>query len=156
MDGWLPLIDTTLIGISALAASVGYGFIRTRRPRFRRTRVRYHRACMLTATVFAALFLILYLYRWLFIGTTFFTGQGLAKGVYLSVLTSHIVLATALGPLVLVVLYRALTRQFPRHRQLARVALPVWLYVAVTGWLIYLMLYQITWTAGTRAALHLP
>lgn len=151
MDNWLPLVDTILIGISAVAAAVGYLFIRSTGPRFRRTRVRYHRASMITAAAFAAGFLLLYVYRWAFMGTKFFTGHGLARGVYLSVLASHIVLATVLGPLVLVVLYLALTRQFPRHKRLARRTLPIWIYVAATGWLIYLMLYQISWTATTQA-----
>ncbi|HUZ00454.1 MAG TPA: DUF420 domain-containing protein [Thermomicrobiaceae bacterium] len=151
MDTWLPLIDTILIGISAVAATIGYLFIRTNSRRFRTTKVRYHRASMITAAAFAAAFLFLYVYRWAFLGTKFFTGHGLARGVYLSVLATHIVLATVLGPLVLVVLYRALTRQFPRHKHLARRTLPIWIYVAATGWLIYLMLYQISWTASTQA-----
>ncbi|HET9016598.1 MAG TPA: DUF420 domain-containing protein [Thermomicrobiaceae bacterium] len=151
MDTWLPLIDTILIGISAVSAAIGYLFIRSTGKRFRQTKVRYHRAFMITAASFAAGFLFLYVYRWAFLGTKFFTGHGLAKGVYLSVLASHIVLATVLGPLVLVVLYLALTSQFPRHKNLARRTLPIWIYVAVSGWMIYLMLYQISWTAGTQA-----
>lgn len=144
MESWLPLIDAVLIGISGVCALTGYVFIRLRK-------IAYHRACMITATVFAALFLILYLIRWALIPTKFFTGAGLAKGVYLTVLTSHIILAAIIGPLVLVTLYHALRRQFPRHKHIARVTLPIWLYVVLSGWVVYLMLYQIQWTSTARA-----
>jgi len=98
---------------------------------------------MLTATTFAALFLVVYVTRALLLPTKFFPGEGLIRVIYLAVLVSHTILATAVGPLVLVVLYRAFKGQFPKHRRLARITLPIWLYVVVTGWLIYVMLYVV-------------
>lgn len=139
MDTWLPLVNTTLIGISGISLIVGYVSIRKRK-------IQYHRRAMLTATVFAALFLIVYVTRSLISDTRIFTGSGGVRDVYLTILTSHTILATAIVPLVLITLYRALTRQFPRHKRIARITLPIWLYVVVTGWAIYLMLYQFTFT----------
>ncbi|HET7036407.1 MAG TPA: DUF420 domain-containing protein [Thermomicrobiaceae bacterium] len=139
MAHWLPLIDTGLILISGVALLIGYRFIR-------RGQIQYHKWSMLTATSFAALFLIVYLLRSALYGSKLFAGHGAMRVVYLTILTTHTILATAIVPLVLVVLYRALTRQFPRHKRLARVALPIWLYVAVTGWVIYMMLYQLSFT----------
>lgn len=134
MDTWLPIVNTALIAISGLAAASGYGFIRAKR-------VEAHKWAMLTATVFAALFLVVYVARYLLLGSKLYTGEGIVRVVYFAVLITHTVLATLLGPMVLVTIYRALTRQFGRHRRIARITLPVWLYVAVSGWVIYFMLY---------------
>lgn len=133
---WLPILNTTLIAISGLAAATGYLCIRQHR-------VEAHKWAMLTATTFAALFLVVYIVRYLLLGSKLYTGEGLERVVYFAVLISHTILATILGPMVLVTIYRALTRQFRRHRRIARLTLPVWLYVAVTGWIIYLMLYAL-------------
>jgi putative membrane protein len=130
----VPLVNTSLIVISGVFLLIGYYFIRTKQ-------VILHRRAMLTATTFAALFLVVYVARALLFPTKFFAGEGLLRVVYLAVLISHTILATVVGPLVLVVLYRAFKGQFPKHRKLARLTLPIWLYVVVTGWLIYLMLY---------------
>lgn len=96
---------------------------------------------MLVGAVFAALFLIVYVLRYFLLGTKLYTGEGWVRLVYFAILISHTILAIILGPLVLVTLGRAFRRQFSRHRAIARVTLPVWLYVAVTGWIIYAMLY---------------
>lgn len=96
---------------------------------------------MITATVFAALFLIVYVMRALLLGATPFQGAGWVRTLYLVILGSHMVLATAVAPLALITLYRAWRRDFRRHRRIARVTLPTWLYVVVTGWLVYWMLY---------------
>jgi putative membrane protein len=134
MERWLPILNTALIVISGLSVLVGYVAIR-------RHRIDVHRTAMLTGTVFAALFLVVYVLRYFLLGTKLYTGEGWVRIVYFIILISHTMLAIALGPLVLVTLTRALRRQFSRHRAIARVTLPIWLYVAVTGWIIYAMLY---------------
>ena len=140
METWLPLLNTALIVISGIALLVGYFFIR-------QGNITNHRRAMLTATTFAALFLIVYVARFFLIDTKIFTGEGWARAVYYVILISHMILATVIAPLVLITLYRALTRQYPKHRRIARVTLPLWLYVVMTGWLVYLMLYQLSFTA---------
>ncbi len=139
MAHWLPLVDTSLIVLSGISLLFGYYFIRHKQ-------IQRHKWAMLTATLFAALFLIAYVIRYLTIPTKIFAGSGAIRVVYLAILISHTILATIIIPFVLIVLYRALTKQFARHRQLARKTLPMWLYVAFTGWIIYMMLYQISFT----------
>jgi putative membrane protein len=139
MAHWFPLIDTALIGISGIALLFGYYFIRHKQ-------IQKHKFSMLTATTFAALFLVVYVYRYLAYPTKVFAGTGTVRVVYLIILTVHIILATVIVPLVLIVLYRALTKQFARHKRLARITLPLWLYVAFSGWIIYMALYQINFT----------
>jgi putative membrane protein len=136
VEVWLPIVNTGLIAVSGVAAAVGYTCIRLRK-------IEAHKWAMLTATAFAAAFLVVYVARYLLLGSKLFAGEGFMRVVYFTVLISHTILATVLGPLVLVTIYRALTWQFRRHRRLARVTLPVWLYVAVSGWVIYLMLYAL-------------
>lgn len=141
MAHWLPLINTSLIVLSGVALLIGYRFIR-------RGEIQRHKWSMLTATTFAALFLIVYLLRSAIYGGKLFTGHGAARVIYLTILTTHTILATAIVPIVLVVLYRAFTHQFPRHKRLARKAIPIWIYVVVSGWAIYMMLYQLSFTRG--------
>lgn len=131
---WLPLVNTALIVVSGLFLIAGYILIRQRR-------IAWHRRAMLTATVFAGLFLVVYVTRFLIFPTKVFTGDSTVRVIYLVILASHVVLAIALGPMVLVTLRRALRSQFRQHRRIARITLPVWLYVVVTGWLIYWMLH---------------
>jgi len=98
---------------------------------------------MLTATTFAALFLIAYVTRWSLYGTKRFQGAGIWRVVYFANLIPHIFLAILVGPLAVRLIYLALRkRDFPAHRRLARITLPIWLYVAASGWLIYYLLYQ--------------
>ena len=105
-----------------------------------------HRNTMLTASAFAALFLVFYVLRWSLYGSKLFDGTGGWRLVYFSTLVPHIVLAIVLGPLALRLMYLALRkRDYAAHRRLARVTLPVWLYVAVSGWLIYYLLYVKTY-----------
>lgn len=132
---WLPMLNTALIVVSGIFLALGYAFIR-------RKRVQPHRRCMLTATVFAALFLVVYVTRALLFETKLFAGEGLVRTIYLIILVSHLILAIAVGPMVLVTLSRALRGDFVRHRRLARVTAPIWAYVVVTGWVIYMMLYR--------------
>ena len=133
---WLPLLNTALIVVSGCFLVLGYNFIR-------RKRVEAHRRSMLTATVFAALFLVVYVVRALTFETRLFAGQGLVRATYLTILVSHTILAIAVGPLVLLTLRRALRGEFARHRKLARLTAPIWAYVVVTGWVIYMMLYRL-------------
>jgi putative membrane protein len=133
---WLPALNTGLIMVSGLFLAIGYAFIRRRR-------IEPHRRCMLTATVFAALFLVVYVTRALLFETKFFAGEGLVRALYLVILVSHTILAIAVGPMVLTTLYRAFRGDFVRHRRLARLTAPIWAYVVVTGWVIYMMLYRL-------------
>ncbi|HET7771209.1 MAG TPA: DUF420 domain-containing protein [Chloroflexota bacterium] len=130
----LAALNTSLIVISGVCLAAGYAFIRRRH-------IAWHQRCMLTATLFAALFLVVYVTRYFLFAPKLFAGEGSVRVLYLAVLISHTILATLLGPLVLVTLWRALRREFARHRRLARFAFPIWLYVAVTGWVIYAMLH---------------
>jgi putative membrane protein len=127
-------LNTSLIVVSGICLTTGYVLIRRRN-------IRWHRRAMLSATLFAALFLVVYVTRYFLFAPKLFAGEGGVRVLYLVILVSHTVLATLLGPLVLVTLRRALQREFPRHRRLARFTFPIWLYVAVTGWVIYAMLH---------------
>ena len=101
---------------------------------------------MLTATAFAALFLVFYVTRWSLYGSKLFAGTGAWRVVYFTNLVPHILLAIVLAPLVLRLIYLALRkRDFVAHRRLARITLPIWLYVAASGWLIYYLLYVKTY-----------
>jgi putative membrane protein len=132
----LPALNALLNATSAALLSVGYVFIRRRH-------IAAHLTCMLTAFGVSTLFLISYVIYHYHAGSRPFTGQGWIRSVYFSLLLSHIVLAAAIVPLALMTLYRALTGQFVRHMGIARWTLPIWLYVSVTGVVIYWMLYRL-------------
>jgi putative membrane protein len=132
----LPLLNAILNGISALLLSSGYVAIRCQH-------VTLHKTCMLSACVTSALFLTSYLIYHYYTGSRPFPGQGEIRVVYFTILISHTILATVIVPMVIMTLYRALTSQWLQHRRLARWTLPVWLYVSVTGVVIYIMLYQL-------------
>lgn len=102
-----------------------------------------HRKAMLGAVTASVLFLVFYVTRFALTGTHRFAGEGLARTVYLSILFSHMVLAVVVVPLVLRLLYLAFNERFAEHRRLARWTFPIWMYVSVTGIVVYLMLYQI-------------
>jgi putative membrane protein len=106
-------------------------------------RVRRHRRAMIRALLASGLFLAFYLLRFSLTGTHRFAGEGLARTVYLSILFSHMVLAALLVPLVLRLVYLTRTSRFHAHARLARVTFPLWLYVSVTGLLVYLLLYHV-------------
>ena len=137
-----PHLNAFLNASSSVFLMVGFVFILKRR-------VREHRFCMLTASIISALFLISYVAHhalrtyYFGLGPTRFTGDGLARPVYFTILTSHTLLATVIGPFVIATLYRGLKGRFDEHRRLARLVYPIWLYVSVTGVIVYLMLYQI-------------
>ncbi len=130
----LPALNATLNAIAAGWLVAGYVLIK-------RGRRRAHRAAMLAAFATSALFLISYLVYHAQAGSRPFTGQGWIRPVYFTILVSHIVLAAAVLPLALVTLARGLRARYDLHRRLARITLPVWLYVSVTGVVVYLMLY---------------
>ena len=134
--GDLPAVNATLNGTSALLLVAGYIAIRRRRPSL-------HKALMLSALGASVLFLAGYLFYHYQAGTTRFTGQGLARTFYFAVLTSHTILAMVIVPLVIVTLVLALRGSYPRHRRIARWTLPLWLYVSVTGIVVYVMLYHL-------------
>jgi putative membrane protein len=134
---WVALLNTSLIVISGFFLLLGYYFIRQRQ-------IELHKRSMLTATVFAALFLVVYVSRALLFETKVFAGEGLVRVLYLAILISHTILAILVGPLALVTLRRALRGEFSKHRQIARVTFPMWLYVVATGWLIYWMLHSLS------------
>ena len=133
----LPSLNAILNSTSALLLITGYIFIR----RGRRTA---HKACMLSALGVSVLFLISYLTYHGQVGYTRFEGEGWIRAVYFSILIPHTVLATiAVVPLAVVTVYLALKGRLGKHRRIARWTLPIWLYVSVTGVLVYLMLYHL-------------
>jgi uncharacterized membrane protein YozB (DUF420 family) len=132
----LPTLNALLNGASAVLLTTGWLAIRRRR-------IALHRACMLGAFCVSALFLVSYVVYHALAGSRAFTGQGWIRPVYFAVLISHVVLAAAMVPFVLTTLYRALGADFPRHVRLARATLPVWIYVSVTGVVVYVMLYRV-------------
>ena len=130
----LPTLNAVLNALAALTLTAGYLAIRRRR-------VPLHRACMLTASGLSALFLVSYLTYHAQVGSRPFAGTGWMRSLYFAILVSHTVLAAAIVPLALTTLYRGLTAQFVRHVRIARWTLPAWLYVSVTGVVVYWMLY---------------
>ena len=131
----LPHLNATLNGTSGILLVLGYLFIR-------RKQTNTHRVCMLGAFSASVLFLISYvIYHW-YAGSRSFPGQGWVRPVYFSILISHVVLAVAIVPMALITLGRAWKEDFERHRRIARWTLPMWLYVSISGVIVYLMLYQ--------------
>jgi uncharacterized membrane protein YozB (DUF420 family) len=131
----LPAVNATLNAASALLLSLGWVLIRRRR-------VAAHRTCMLAALLCSAVFLTSYLYYHSQVGSVRFQGTGAIRTVYFTILITHTVLAATVPVLAIVVLRRALLGRFAAHKKLARVALPIWLYVSVTGVVVYWMLYR--------------
>ena len=130
-----PVIDASLNGASAVLLFVGHGFIK-------RGRMAAHRAFMLAALVSSTLFLTCYLYYHFHVGSVRFQGQGWSRPVYFTILISHTILAAVIVPLILITLIRALRENFDRHRVIARWTYPLWMYVSITGVIVYFMLYQ--------------
>jgi uncharacterized membrane protein YozB (DUF420 family) len=131
----LPTLNACLNGASAFFLSCGYYFIR------RRNQIA-HRNCMLAALCTSSLFLVFYLIYHYSAGATRFAGQGWIRPVYFGILLTHTVLAAVIVPLVLVTLLRAWKGHFEKHKAIARWTWPIWMYVSVTGVIIYLMLYH--------------
>jgi uncharacterized membrane protein YozB (DUF420 family) len=132
----LPALNASLNALATVFLVAGWTLIRLKRRDA-------HRACMLAALGASAAFLASYLVYHFNVGSVPFTRPGWIRGVYLTILLTHIVLAIVIVPLVLVTVSRALARRFDRHRRIARWTLPLWLYVSVTGVVIYVMLYRL-------------
>lgn len=132
----LPLVNALLNGTSAVLLLAGY-------QRIRAGKKESHRKFMIAALIASGLFLASYLIYHAQVGSVKFTGEGVARIIYFTILISHTVLAVAVPPLALLTLVRALRERFQAHRSIARWTLPVWLYVSVTGVIVYLMLYRL-------------
>ena len=137
-----PHLNATLNALSSVFLLSGFYFIM-------RTRVREHRFCMLAASLVSSLFLVMYLAHhalrayYFGLGPTKFTGEGIIRPIYFTVLTSHTMLAAVIGPFVIVTLRRGLKGWYESHKKIARLVYPIWLYVSITGVVVYLLLYQI-------------
>ncbi len=128
-------LNASLNAASAICLLTGYAMIRSRR-------IQAHRLCMGTAFLLSTAFLISYVVYHLNVGSVPFAGQGWIRPLYFTLLISHIILAAAILPLALVTMARALRERFDAHRRIARWTLPIWLYVSVTGVVIYWLLYH--------------
>lgn len=134
----LPAVNATLNALSGTLLIIGYLFIRARR-------INWHRQCMIAAFLTSTLFLICYVIYHAQVGSVRFVRQGFVRPLYFSILITHVTLAAAVLPLAVLTLSRGLRAQYPRHRAIARWTLPIWLYVSVTGVIVYVLLYQPTW-----------
>lgn len=134
----LPAVNAALNGATALLLSSGWVMIRRRR-------IAAHRLCMLSAFVVSTLFLASYLYYHAHAGLRHFQGSGWIRSAYFAILISHTVLAAAIVPLAVVTIALGLSARFPKHRRIARWTLPLWLYVSLTGVVVYVLLYRLAW-----------
>jgi uncharacterized membrane protein YozB (DUF420 family) len=132
----LPHLNAILNATSGVLLVIGYLFIRRRK-------VNAHRNCLIAALIASTVFLASYLTYHYYHGSTRFTGTGFVRPVYFIILFTHTVLAVIIVPFIGVTLYRAARADFSRHRRIARWTFPMWLYVSVTGVVVYLLLYQI-------------
>ena len=134
----LPAVNASLNALSGILLLIGYAMIRARR-------IEQHRRCMLAAFAASTAFLVCYIVYHAQVGSVRFTREGLVRPVYFTILVTHVILAAAVVPLALVTISRGLQARFPQHVRIARWAFPIWLYVSVTGVLVYVLLYQPTW-----------
>src|SRR3982075_4249781 len=132
----LPHLNATLNASSFVLLSSGYYFIRHRR-------VLAHRNCQVAALTASVVFLISYIVYHAHHGATRFTGQGIVRPIYFTILTTHTFLAALIVPFVIITVRRAMRRDFARHKAIARWTLPMWLYVSIPGVVVYLMLYHL-------------
>jgi putative membrane protein len=130
---FLPALNALLNGLSATALVTGFCFIRA-------GNIAAHRAAMFTAFVFSSLFLVTYITNHALHGDMRFHGQGAVRSVYFPLLISHVGLSVVALPMILITFFLSLTGRFPSHRRLARFTFPIWLYVSVTGVIVYAML----------------
>ena len=134
----LPAVNAALNGATALLLSSGWVMIRRRR-------IAAHRLCMLSAFGVSTLFLASYLYYHAHAGLRHFQGSGWIRAAYFAILISHTALAAAIVPLAVVTIALGLSARFPTHRRIARWTLPLWLYVSLTGVVVYVLLYRLAW-----------
>jgi uncharacterized membrane protein YozB (DUF420 family) len=131
-----PMIDATMNGTSAVLLLIGRGYIK-------RGQMAAHRAVMLAALVSSSIFLGCYLYYHFHVGSVHFQGQGIWRPIYFAILISHVILAAVIVPMIIITLSRGLRERFDRHRAIARWTFPLWMYVSVTGVIVYVMLYHL-------------
>jgi uncharacterized membrane protein YozB (DUF420 family) len=134
----LPAINASLNATSCVFLVTGYVLIRARR-------IAQHRACMLAALTTSALFLICYIVYHAQVGSVRFPRYGFVRPVYFTILITHVTLAVTVLPLAIITAARGLRSDYVRHKRIARWTFPIWLYVSVTGVLVYVLLYQPTW-----------
>lgn len=132
----LPHLNAILNATSGVLLVIGYLFIRRRK-------INAHRNCVIAALITSTVFLASYLTYHYYHGSTRFTGAGFVRPVYFIILLTHTVLAAVIVPFIGVTLYRAARGEFSRHARIARWTFPMWLYVSITGVIVYLLLYQI-------------
>ena len=131
-----PVIDASLNGTSAVLLLIGRNFIK-------HGRMAAHRNTMIAALVSSSLFLSSYLYYHRHVGSVHFQGQGWSRPLYFTILISHTTLAVVIVPMIIITLIRALRERYDSHRAIARWTYPLWMYVSVTGVIVYFMLYRI-------------
>lgn len=134
----LPAVNASLNATSGVLLLIGYILIRTRR-------IGQHRKVMIAAFAASSLFLVCYVVYHAQVGSVPFPRHGFVRPLYFTILITHVILAFAVPPLAIVTLTRGLRGRFVQHRRIARWTLPIWLYVSVTGVLVYVLLYQPTW-----------
>jgi uncharacterized membrane protein YozB (DUF420 family) len=134
----LPAVNATLNGISGVLLIAGYLLMRARR-------IELHRRVMIAAFVTSSLFLICYIVYHANVGSVRFTRPGFVRPLYFTILITHVTLAATVPPLAIITLSRGLKARYPQHRRIARWTFPIWLYVSVTGVLVYILLYRPTW-----------
>jgi putative membrane protein len=134
----LPAVNATLNAISGVLLIAGYLLMRARR-------IDLHRRVMIAAFTTSSLFLICYLVYHANVGSVRFTRPGFVRPLYFTILITHVTLAATVLPLAIITLSRGLKARYPQHRRIARWTFPIWLYVSVTGVLVYVLLYQPTW-----------
>ena len=134
----LPAVNASLNAMSGILLLIGYVLIRTRR-------IAAHRAVMIAAFMTSSLFLVCYVIYHAQVGSVPFPRHGFVRPIYFAILITHIVLAATVPPLAIVTLTRGLKGRYPQHRKIARWTFPIWMYVSVTGVLVYVLLYQPTW-----------
>jgi uncharacterized membrane protein YozB (DUF420 family) len=134
----LPAVNASLNATAGILLLIGYVLVRSGRRE-------QHRRVMIAAFVASSLFLVSYLVYHAQVGSVRFTRQGFVRPLYFTILISHVTLAAAVLPLAIVTLSRGLAAKYPKHRAIARWTFPIWLYVSVTGVLVYVLLYQPTW-----------
>jgi putative membrane protein len=134
----LPALNATLNGLSGILLAVGWLLIRARR-------VAAHRGFMIAAFVTSSIFLVSYVIYHAQVGSVRFTREGWVRPLYYAILITHVTLAATVPPLAIVTLWRGLSGRFARHRAIARWTFPIWMYVSITGVLVYVLLYQPTW-----------
>ena len=130
---FLPALNALLNGLSAIALVIGLTFIRGKQ-------IAQHRASMMTAFVFSSLFLVSYITNHALHGDMIFPGHGTARTIYLTILATHIFLSVVALPMILITFYFSLSGRIPQHKRIARYTFPIWLYVSVTGVVVYAML----------------